>query len=73
MSGAFNVVCTGRGTHKSRPFNKVTVTDDEIRVRNFRVANKPGYKGKVLDGITVVHKAILTAAYAPRVGDDSWR
>ena len=62
----FTVVCTGRGSHRRRIFNYVTVTAETLRRNATRGANMPVFDGVYVDGVEVHGKALMPAAYNPR-------
>jgi hypothetical protein len=70
-TGAFTVVCTGRGAHKRYTFNEVTVTADGLRCNAARKAAAPDLKGKVVDDLELPGYVIMRA-YDPRRGVASW-
>lgn len=70
----FTVVCTGRGSHRRRIFNYVTVTSEAVRCNATRAANMPEFGGVYVDGVEVYGKAVMPAAYSPReTGRWRWR
>ena len=68
----FTVVCSGRGGHRRRLFNKVTVTAEGLCCNVTRTANMPEFKGVYVDGVEVLGKAVMPATYNPREGG-RWR